>query len=160
MQGIFIIRPQRQGLLIGRYRTLVLTSLEAGITEVIQGVRLNLLTLNTGKGLTRLGIAARAVKGNSTPVRIIELFGRGLVVTCFIFLHGILLRGPEPGCIDSYGHTQRYQHATQDTDPNQAGISNAGSVLFNTRHQSVGLTLERLRRNSGKSSNSANPASQ
>jgi hypothetical protein len=106
VQGIFIVSAQFQRLLIGIDRTRVVALLEAGIAEIIEGIRLDVLAFDAGKRLTGILVTARTVERDAASVVIGKTARRSRLVSVIEFSGGVLLRGFEQGSAGRNRHGQ------------------------------------------------------
>ena len=70
MQGVFVAGAQCQGCLVGLDGALVVTALVAGVAQVVEGVRLDLLAFDAFEGLTGIRVTAGPVERDTTTVGI------------------------------------------------------------------------------------------
>ncbi len=157
VQRVLVACAQRQRRLVGFHGTLVITAFVAGVAQVIQRVCPDLLAFDLLEHRAGLRIAPCAIQRHTAPVVIGKPCGRLAVLPFGELLRGLLLRVPEPVCVDSCRTRQAGQ---QDrAAPEQAGHAGRTGCAAHA-HALPARYPGSVRRNSGNSSSSAIPASQ
>ena len=98
VQGVLVIGPQCQRVLVGIDGALEVAELVAGVTEVVERICLDLVSLDVLEGLAGFRVAAGAVECHAAAIAVGEALGRLAVIAVIELGSRLLLPGLEPGC--------------------------------------------------------------